>query len=58
MNFTDTTTDTDFDTRLWDATPGVCCPAFQLGACEHTEVEPEAPTAEPQPVDLVDDEPF
>lgn len=23
--------------RLWDATPGVCCAAFQLGACEHTE---------------------
>ena len=28
---------------LWDATPGVCCAAFQLGACEHTESydEPE-----------------
>lgn len=24
--------------RLWDATPGVCCAAYQLGACEHTEV--------------------
>lgn len=23
--------------RLWDATPGVCCAAFQLGACSHTE---------------------
>lgn len=23
--------------RLWDATPGVCCAAFQLGACCHTE---------------------
>lgn len=23
--------------RLWDATPGVCCAAFQLGACLHTE---------------------
>jgi hypothetical protein len=22
---------------LWDASPGVCCAAFQLGACEHTE---------------------
>jgi hypothetical protein len=22
---------------LWDATPGVCCAAFQLGACAHTE---------------------
>jgi hypothetical protein len=26
-----------FGARLWDATPGVCCAAFQLGACEHTE---------------------
>lgn len=23
--------------ELWDATPGVCCQYFQLGACEHTE---------------------
>lgn len=23
--------------RLWDASPDVCCPAFQLGACAHTE---------------------
>lgn len=22
---------------LWDADPGVCCAAFQLGACAHTE---------------------
>lgn len=22
---------------LWDADPGVCCAAFQLGACVHTE---------------------
>lgn len=22
---------------LWDATPGVCCAAYQLGACDHTE---------------------
>jgi len=22
---------------LWDATPGVCCAAYQLGACPHTE---------------------
>lgn len=22
---------------LWDADPNVCCAAFQLGACEHTE---------------------
>lgn len=27
----------EFDGRLWDATPGVCCAAFQLGACPHTE---------------------
>lgn len=30
--------DLDYDgPRLWDATPGVCCAAFQLGACPHTE---------------------
>jgi hypothetical protein len=23
--------------RLWDAGEGVCCAAFQLGACPHTE---------------------
>ena len=23
--------------RLWDADPSVCCAAFQLGACKHTE---------------------
>ena len=23
--------------RLWDADPDVCCAAFQLGACSHTE---------------------
>ena len=22
---------------LWDAAPDVCCAAFQLGACAHTE---------------------
>ena len=27
----------DFGPRLWDADPGVCCAAFQLGACSHTE---------------------
>ena len=27
-----------FGPRLWDADPDVCCAAFQLGACEHTEV--------------------
>jgi hypothetical protein len=26
-----------FGPRLWDATPDVCCAAFQLGACAHTE---------------------
>ena len=25
--------------RLWDADPDVCCAAFQLGACAHTEAE-------------------
>lgn len=29
--------DMGFGPKLWDATPGVCCAAFQLGACEHTE---------------------
>lgn len=23
--------------KLWDADPEVCCAAFQLGACVHTE---------------------
>ncbi len=23
--------------KLWDADPDVCCAAYQLGACEHTE---------------------
>lgn len=27
--------------RPWDATPGVCCAAYQLGACSHTEREPD-----------------
>lgn len=27
------------DGGLWDADPDVCCAAFQLGACEHTEGE-------------------
>lgn len=26
-----------FGPRLWDAGEGVCCAAFQLGACPHTE---------------------
>jgi hypothetical protein len=25
------------DGGLWDADPDVCCAAFQLGACAHTE---------------------
>lgn len=25
--------------RLWDADPDVCCAAFQLGACCHTEAD-------------------
>lgn len=25
------------DRPLWDADPDVCCAAFQLGACVHTE---------------------
>lgn len=28
---------------LWDADPEVCCAAFQLGACEHTEAPYEDP---------------
>lgn len=31
---------------LWDATPGVCCAAFQLGACAHTEAFSEEDWAE------------
>ena len=31
--------------RLWDADPDVCCAAFQLGACPHTEAF-EEPTDE------------
>lgn len=27
--------------RLWDADPDVCCAAFQLGACCHTEAMDE-----------------
>lgn len=31
------------DGDLWDATPGVCCAYYQLGACAHTEgdMDPE-----------------
>lgn len=39
--------DQRFGSRLWDATPGVCCAAFQLGACAHTEAfDPADLTAE------------
>lgn len=31
-----------FGARLWDATPGVCCAAFQTGACNHTEAYDDA----------------
>lgn len=31
-----------FGPKLWDATPGVCCAAFQLGACPHTEGDYDA----------------
>jgi hypothetical protein len=53
--------------RLWDATPGVCCAAFQLGACEHTESfdpydddEFEAAQEEQDRIVgvVIDDEPF
>lgn len=35
--------------RLWDADPDVCCAAFQLGACAHTE----APTDDDIIADLI-----
>lgn len=50
--------------RLWDGGEGVCCAAFQLGACAHTEgydqtddleTTYEVPLVDP---DAVDDEPF
>ena len=33
---------------LWDADPDVCCAAYQLGACSHTEADAweEAPDLE------------
>jgi hypothetical protein len=34
--------DAAFGPSLWDADPGVCCAAFQLGACAHTEAAAEA----------------
>lgn len=39
-----------FGPRLWDATPGVCCEYFQLGACAHTEGgEPSADELDVEP---------
>lgn len=36
--------------RLWDADPEVCCAAFQLGACSHTEAgQPDGYDVEPSP---------
>lgn len=26
-----------YEPAIWDATPGVCCAYYQLGACDHTE---------------------
>lgn len=57
----------NFGPRLWDATPGVCCAAFQLGACSHTEGEgydyeddeDYMPVfGPPEPPAAADDEPF
>ena len=60
--------DFDFGPRLWDADPDVCCAAFQLGACEHTEAFDggydddldlaAAPVPAPIAAPVVDDEPF
>lgn len=36
------TPDLDPGPRLWDADPDVCCAAFQLGACAHTEALDDA----------------
>lgn len=55
-----------FGPRLWDATPGVCCAAFQLGACRHTEGgdadvwddEDDIDWAQYVPADYMDREPF
>ena len=53
--------------HLWDADPDVCCAAFQLGACQHTEAYadddvddagcPVVRDGTPAPV-LADGEPF
>ena len=51
------------DYGLWDGGEGVCCAAFQLGACSHTEVD----DMDDEPIDWndpefdhlrLDDEPF
>jgi hypothetical protein len=42
--------DYQFGPRLWDADPDVCCAAFQLGACVHTEsFDPNEAYGEPLP---------
>lgn len=45
----------DFGGReLWDATPGVCCAYYQLGACAHTEADhelDESDEADTEPTD-------
>lgn len=41
---------------LWDADPDVCCAAFQLGACEHTEAVTDDDIAAALPLaDQLDD---
>jgi hypothetical protein len=42
-----------FGPRMWDATPGVCCAYFQIGACSHTEYDPE-PWTDLTPAELAD----
>ena len=49
--------------ELWDADPDVCCAAYQLGACEHTEAWTEDDIAAalawedtPEPVSVDDDD--
>ncbi len=57
--------------ELFDASPGVCCAAYQLGACSHTEsfydyddddeseAYAEAAAAQRDALlDAIDDEPF
>lgn len=40
--------------RLWDADPDVCCAAFQLGACAHTEAFDEHETRNFRDEDIPD----